>query len=245
HHNFSGTPEQWANCLFKFHKLYQCGAISESTWNMLQVDLNLQDELHALLDEIHTSPTPWHFGDPVDPACSFHVQHKELIKPWDPVTTLVPCQQEELNVASKILKALNSTRGLFDQPAARTIGLSARIHANSLLTTFHTWRQSADANFHPNAPPCLPPTDNDHASTHTLSYINELEASSGRLAPPSRAPPGRALPGGASASETATPWRTATPHQAQEPPSENNGRPPSSSSPPNSGSSSSWSPHPD
>ncbi|KAG6899727.1 hypothetical protein C0993_007457, partial [Termitomyces sp. T159_Od127] len=31
HNDLSGTPEQWANCLLKFHKLYQCGAISEST----------------------------------------------------------------------------------------------------------------------------------------------------------------------------------------------------------------------
>ncbi|KAG6874746.1 hypothetical protein C0993_012426, partial [Termitomyces sp. T159_Od127] len=30
HNDLSGTPEQRANCLLKFHELYQCGAIPES-----------------------------------------------------------------------------------------------------------------------------------------------------------------------------------------------------------------------
>ncbi|KAG6881914.1 hypothetical protein C0993_012494 [Termitomyces sp. T159_Od127] len=102
------------------------------------IDLNLWDKLRALVDEIHTSPTPWRFEDPMNPACSFHMQHKEPIKPQDPVSAPVPHQQEELNAASNILKALNPTGELFDQPAAHTIGLSARPHANSLLSAFCT-----------------------------------------------------------------------------------------------------------
>ncbi|KAG6885310.1 hypothetical protein C0993_003287 [Termitomyces sp. T159_Od127] len=105
HHNLSEILKQWADCLLKFHELYQCRAILESAQNMLQVDINLQDELHALVDKIHTSPNLWRFEDPVDPACSFHVQCEELIKLWDPVPALVAYQQKELNAASNILKA--------------------------------------------------------------------------------------------------------------------------------------------
>ncbi|KAG6864092.1 hypothetical protein C0993_009432, partial [Termitomyces sp. T159_Od127] len=114
HHNLTGT-------LKRFHELYQHGAIFESAQNTLQVDLNLWDELHALVDKIHTSSTPWYFEDPVDPAHSFHVQHKEPTKPQDPVPALVLHQQEELNAASNILRALDPTRELFNQPAAHTI----------------------------------------------------------------------------------------------------------------------------
>ncbi|KAG6876708.1 hypothetical protein C0993_000931 [Termitomyces sp. T159_Od127] len=155
---------------------------------MLQVDPNLWDELHTLVDEIHTSPTLRHFEDPVDPARSFHMQREEPIESWDPVPALVPCQQEELNAASNILKALNSTEGLCDQPATCTIGLSACLCANSLPSAFCTRGQLADTNSHPDAPPHPLPADDDHASTHTLFYINKLEAPSGRLAPPDGAP---------------------------------------------------------
>ncbi|KAG6896483.1 hypothetical protein C0993_008361 [Termitomyces sp. T159_Od127] len=92
HHNLSETPEQWADHLFKFCELYQHGAIPESAWNTLQVDLNLWDKLHTLVDKIHTSSTPQCFKNPMDPACLFYVQCKEPIKPWDPVPTLVLCQ---------------------------------------------------------------------------------------------------------------------------------------------------------
>ncbi|KAG6882665.1 hypothetical protein C0993_009657 [Termitomyces sp. T159_Od127] len=188
HNDLSGTPKQWANHLLEFHELYQCGAISEDAQNTLQVDLHLQDKLCALVDEIHTSPTPWRFEDPVDPARLFHVQHEEPIKLWDPVPAPVPRQQEELNAASNILKALNPTRGLFDQPAACTIGLSMHPHGNSFPSAFCTWRQPADVNPCLDAPPHLPPANNDNASTHILSYINELEASGSGSAPSSGAP---------------------------------------------------------
>ncbi|KAG6875500.1 hypothetical protein C0993_008926 [Termitomyces sp. T159_Od127] len=105
----------------------------------------------------------------MDPAHLFHVQHKEPVKPWDSVPAPVPHQQEKLNAASNILKALNPTGGLFDQPAACTI----------------------DTNSHPDAPPHPLPADPNNTSTHTLSYINELEAPGGGSAPP----------GGASAPE--------------------------------------------
>ncbi|KAG6895419.1 hypothetical protein C0993_009595, partial [Termitomyces sp. T159_Od127] len=187
HNNLFGTPEQWANRLLKFHELYQCKVIPESAQNTLQMDPNLWDELCALVDEIHTSPTSWRFEDPVDPMCSFYVQCEELIKPWDPVSASLPCQQEELNVASNILKALNLTRGLFNQPVAHTIGFSACSHV-SLSSTFRTWGQPADTNSCPDTPSHPLSANNNHASTHTLSYINKLEASSSRLAPPGGAP---------------------------------------------------------
>ncbi|KAG6877434.1 hypothetical protein C0993_007366 [Termitomyces sp. T159_Od127] len=152
YNDLSGTPKQWANRLLKFHELYQRGAISEGARNMLQVDPNLWDELRTLVNEIHTSPTPWRFENPMDPACSFHVQCKEPIKPWNPVPALVFCQQEKLNAVSNILKALNPTRGLFDQPAAHTIGFSAHPHANSLPNAFHTWGQPIDTSSCSDAP---------------------------------------------------------------------------------------------
>ncbi|KAG6884312.1 hypothetical protein C0993_012213 [Termitomyces sp. T159_Od127] len=187
HHDLSGTPEQWADCLLKFHKLYQCRTIPKSAQNTLRVDLNLQDKLCALMDKIHTSLNLRHFEDPVNSVCLFHVQREGLIKLWDHIPALVPRQQEELNAAFNILKALNPTRGLFDQPAAHTIGLSARPCANSLLSAFHTWGQPADTNPHADAPP-PPPTNNENTPTHTPSYINELEAPGSGSAPPSRVP---------------------------------------------------------
>ncbi|KAG6883624.1 hypothetical protein C0993_005083 [Termitomyces sp. T159_Od127] len=162
--------------------------IQQHDKNKLQVDLNLWDELHALVDEIHTSPTPWRFENPVNSMRSFHVQCEELIELQEPVSALVPHQQEELNVASNILKALNLTRGLFNQLAPCTIGLSACSHANSLFSTFCIWEQTADTNLHSDAPPHPLPANNDHASTHTLSYINKLEAPSSGSAPTGGAP---------------------------------------------------------
>ncbi|KAG6883748.1 hypothetical protein C0993_004094 [Termitomyces sp. T159_Od127] len=133
HHNLSETLKQWANHLHKLYKLYQCGAISESAQNILQVDLNLWDKLHALVDVIHTSPHPQCFENPMDPTCSFQMQHEEPIKPQNPVPAPVLCQQEELNVALNISKDLNpTTGGLFDPSTACTIGLLACSHANSL-----------------------------------------------------------------------------------------------------------------
>ncbi|KAG6884703.1 hypothetical protein C0993_008834 [Termitomyces sp. T159_Od127] len=162
---------------------YQHGAIPESAQNMLQVDLNLQDTLCALVDEIHTSSNSQHFKDPVDPACSFHMLCKELIKLWDPIPALVPCQQKELHAASNILKAFNHAGGLFDQPTAHIIGLLAHPHVNSLLNALHTWGQPAEANSGPDAPPSPSLAENNNASTHTLSYINESEALGSRSAP--------------------------------------------------------------
>ncbi|KAG6894947.1 hypothetical protein C0993_010417 [Termitomyces sp. T159_Od127] len=112
---------------------------------------NLQNKLRALVDKVHTSSNLWHFEDLVDPTCSFYVQHKELIELWNPVPAPILHQQEELNVALNILKALNFIEGLFDQPTACTIGLSAHSHANSLPGAFYTWGQPAKANSHPDA----------------------------------------------------------------------------------------------
>ncbi|KAG6875877.1 hypothetical protein C0993_006950 [Termitomyces sp. T159_Od127] len=161
-------------------------AIPESIQNTLQVDPNLQDKLCILMDEIYTSPNLWHFVDTVDPTCSFHMQHKEPIKPRDPVPAPILHQQEELNAASNILKALNLIRGLLNQPAAHTIGLSVCLCAN--FSTFCTWEQPADANLHPDAPSSPLSADNNNTSTHALFYVNGLEAPGGGSATSGRAP---------------------------------------------------------
>ncbi|KAG5733979.1 hypothetical protein E4T56_gene6787 [Termitomyces sp. T112] len=53
------------------------------------------------------------------------------------------CNQEELNAASSILRNLNPMGGLFDQPAAHTLALSAWPRASSVPSAFQTWDQPA------------------------------------------------------------------------------------------------------
>ncbi|KAG5331200.1 hypothetical protein C0989_008310 [Termitomyces sp. Mn162] len=75
----STTPEVWADQLLDFHKHYLQGNLPETTQGTLGIDDNLWNELHALVEEIHTGPNPRPFKDPLDPACSFHVQCEEPI----------------------------------------------------------------------------------------------------------------------------------------------------------------------
>ncbi|KNZ75283.1 hypothetical protein J132_03703 [Termitomyces sp. J132] len=119
----SATPEVWADQLLDFHKHYLQGNLPETMQGTLGIDNNFRNELHTLVEEIYTSPNPRPFEDPLDPARSFH--------------------QEELNAASSILSNLNPMGGLFDQPAAHTLALSACPRANSVPSTFQTWDQPA------------------------------------------------------------------------------------------------------
>ncbi|KAG5348208.1 hypothetical protein C0989_010821 [Termitomyces sp. Mn162] len=75
----SATPEVWADGLLDFHKRYLQGKLPENMQGTLGIDDNLRNKLHALVEEIHTSPNPCPFKDPLDPACSFHVQCKEPV----------------------------------------------------------------------------------------------------------------------------------------------------------------------
>ncbi|KAG5332893.1 hypothetical protein C0989_006444 [Termitomyces sp. Mn162] len=121
----------------------------------LGINDNLQNKLRALVKEIHTSPNPRPFEDPLDPARSFHVQCKEPVGTQNEAPSSIPRQQEELNMASSILRNLNPTGGLFNQPATHTLALSAWPWASSVPSTFQTWDQPA-------APELCNPT-NEHA----------------------------------------------------------------------------------
>ncbi|KAG5348032.1 hypothetical protein C0989_011062, partial [Termitomyces sp. Mn162] len=134
----------------------------------LGLDDNLQNELRALVEEIHTSPNPCPFEDPLDPARSFHVQREEPIRTQNKAPSSVPRQQEELNAASSILRNLNPAGGLFDQPAAHTLALSAWPWASLVPSAFRTWDQPAVPEFRSQRPPLRVDDDN-----RTLSYIDE------------------------------------------------------------------------
>ncbi|KAG5329321.1 hypothetical protein C0989_009840, partial [Termitomyces sp. Mn162] len=157
-----------ADRLLDFHKRYLQGNLPENTQGTLGLDNNLQNELRALVEEIHTSPNLRPFEDPLDPACSFHVQRKEPVGTRNEAPSSVPRQQKELNAASSILRNLNPAGGLFDQPAAHTLALSARPRASSVPSAFRTWDQPAVPKLRSQRPP-LHVDDNNR----TLSYIDE------------------------------------------------------------------------
>ncbi|KNZ76406.1 hypothetical protein J132_10516 [Termitomyces sp. J132] len=77
--NASATPEVWADQLLDFHKCYLQGNLPENTQGTLGINNNLRNKLHALVKEIHTSPNPRPFEDPLDPTRSFHVQREEPV----------------------------------------------------------------------------------------------------------------------------------------------------------------------
>ncbi|KAG5349509.1 hypothetical protein C0989_003356 [Termitomyces sp. Mn162] len=135
----SATLEVWADQLLDFHNCYLQGNLPETMQGILGIDNNLRNELCTLVEEIHTSPNPRPFKDPLDPAHSFHVQCKEPVRTQSKAPPSIPRQQEELNMASSILRNLNPVGGLFDQPAAHTLALSARSWANSVPSAFRTW----------------------------------------------------------------------------------------------------------
>ncbi|KAG5349687.1 hypothetical protein C0989_002366 [Termitomyces sp. Mn162] len=134
----SATSEVWVDRLLDFHECYLQGNLLETMQGTLGIDDNLWNELHALVKEIHTSPNPCPFKDPLDPTCSFHVQHEEPIGTQSKALPSIPRQQEELNTASSILRNLNPVGGLFDQPATHTLALSTHPQANSIPSAFQT-----------------------------------------------------------------------------------------------------------
>ncbi|KNZ82264.1 hypothetical protein J132_03778 [Termitomyces sp. J132] len=144
----SATPEVWADRLLDFYKHYLQGNLPENTQGTLGIDNNLQNELRTLVEEIHTSPNPCSFKDPLDPTRSFHMQCKEPIGTRSEAPSSVPHQQKELNVASSILRNLNPAGGLFDQPAAHTLALSAQPRASSVPSAFQTWDQPTTPKLH-------------------------------------------------------------------------------------------------
>ncbi|KAG5734134.1 hypothetical protein E4T56_gene1389 [Termitomyces sp. T112] len=138
-------------------------------------------ELHALVEEIHTSPNPRPFEDPLDSARSFHVQHEEPIGTQSEAPSSISCQQEELNAASSILRNLNPVGGLFDQPAAHTLALSTRPQASSVPSAFQTWDQPATPELRSQRPPLRVNNDNQ-----TLFYIDEPGNPADKHAPHNR-----------------------------------------------------------
>ncbi|KAG5334261.1 hypothetical protein C0989_003631 [Termitomyces sp. Mn162] len=155
---------------------------------ILDINANLQNKLCTWVKEIHTSLNSRPFEDPLDPFHSFHVQCEELIGTRSKALPPIPCQQEELNVASSILKNLNLMEGLFNQPAAHTLALSACPQANSIPSAFHTWDQPTTPKPHMQWPsPCI----ND--DNWTLSYINELGNPINKPAPYNDPPQDRPL----------------------------------------------------
>ncbi|KNZ76763.1 hypothetical protein J132_08836 [Termitomyces sp. J132] len=179
----SVTPEVWVDQLLDFHECYLQGNLPETMQGTLGIDNNLWNKLCALVEEIHTSPNPRPFEDPLDPARSFHVQCGEPVGTLSEALPSVPHQQEELNAASNILKNLNPTRGLFDQPATHTLALSACPQANSIPSAFRTWDQPTVSEPRPQWPP--PHIDDDN---WTLSYIDEPGNPADEHAPCNRPP---------------------------------------------------------
>ncbi|KAG5720949.1 hypothetical protein E4T56_gene873 [Termitomyces sp. T112] len=133
--------EVWADWLLNFYECYLQGNLPKTTQGTLEIDINLQNKLCALIKEIYTSLKPHPFKDPLDPSCSFYVQCKEPVEMQSKAPPPIPCQQEELNVASSILRNLNPMGGLFDQLTTHTLALSTCPWANSVLSAFHTWDQ--------------------------------------------------------------------------------------------------------
>ncbi|KAG5334270.1 hypothetical protein C0989_003591 [Termitomyces sp. Mn162] len=166
--NTSTTLEVWADQLLDFYKCYLQGNLLETMQGTLSIDANLQNKLHALVNEIHTSPNPCPFKDPLDPSCSFHVQCKEPMGTCSEAPPPTSHQQEELNVASSILRNLNLAGGLFDQPTAHTLALSTHLQANSIPSAFYTWDQPTTPEPHMQWPPLHINNDN-----WTLSYIDK------------------------------------------------------------------------
>ncbi|KAG6895181.1 hypothetical protein C0992_002748 [Termitomyces sp. T32_za158] len=131
----------------------------------------MRNELHSLVGKIHVSPNPGAFKDSMDPARSLHVQRGVPFYPGNTARILRQCNQEEQNTASATLHALNPNGGLFKQPAARTIGLSAHQRANSVSSAVQTWGQAVRKNPGAVLPPQLP-CDEDARSDDTLCYVN-------------------------------------------------------------------------
>lgn len=142
HDDFEGTPEDWAHCLVKFGERLAQGELLEATMVKYKRNMILCKELQQLLEEVHMSPSPQPLNDSMDPSRSIHIQR---VPSESTANSMAPTQEdrqeEERQSTSAILWCLNLTDGLFDQPAAQMVGLSACCRANSVPRTFETWGQ--------------------------------------------------------------------------------------------------------
>ncbi|KAG6870761.1 hypothetical protein C0992_012519, partial [Termitomyces sp. T32_za158] len=165
-----GAPEDWAHRLLDLNDQGIAGQLPEAVCEDLQQNAFKRNKLCYLVDEIHTSPNPGTFTSPIDLTRSFHVQRGA---PFDPDNARLPERrnQVELNAASTTLRTLNPNGGLFEQPAARTIGLSARQRANSVPSAFRTWGQTIRKKITA-VPPPRPQRDDDARSDGTLCYVD-------------------------------------------------------------------------
>ncbi|KAG6879972.1 hypothetical protein C0992_008906 [Termitomyces sp. T32_za158] len=128
----------------------------------------MRNELQSLVDKIHVLPNPRTFEDSTDLARSLHVQQGAPFYPGDATRIQGQHNQEEQNAPSTTLCALNPNEGLFEQPAAHTIGLSAHQRANSVPSAVRTWGQAVHENTGATPPPC----DKDACSDDTLCYVD-------------------------------------------------------------------------
>ncbi|KAG6875726.1 hypothetical protein C0992_002682 [Termitomyces sp. T32_za158] len=166
-----GASKDWAYHLLDFNNQGVMEQLSEAICKDLQQNAFKCNKLCYFVDEIHTSPNPGTFTNPTDPARSFHIQRGASFNPNDAARIPEWQNQEELNAASPTLCALNPNRGLFKQPAARTIGFSAHQWANMVLSTFRTWGQTVRKKTTA-APPPGPQHNNDARSDGTLCYMD-------------------------------------------------------------------------
>ncbi|KAG6875471.1 hypothetical protein C0992_003729 [Termitomyces sp. T32_za158] len=124
--------EDWAHHLLDFNDQGATERLPESVHEDLRQNAFMCNKLHSLIDKIHVSPNPGVFEDPMDPARSFHVQRGAPFYLGDAARIPGQRNQEEQNAASGTLCTLNPNGSLFEQLAARTIGLSTRQRANSV-----------------------------------------------------------------------------------------------------------------
>ncbi|KAG6894469.1 hypothetical protein C0992_005987 [Termitomyces sp. T32_za158] len=140
------NAEECANQVLDIHGHFTQGFLPPQVSNLLHDDPALCEELARLVEDIHVSLSPGQFKDPADPAYSFHVQHNleatGELRHEDPIQGAEQQHIYNLNAASALLQELNPLGGLFDQPAARVVGLSVRPRANSVpsASAFRTWR---------------------------------------------------------------------------------------------------------
>ncbi|KNZ79072.1 hypothetical protein J132_04772 [Termitomyces sp. J132] len=93
--NTSATLEVWADQLLDFHERYLQGNLLETMQGTLGIDNNLQNKLRVLVEEIHTSPNPRLFKDPLDPTHSFHANSvPSTFQTWDQPAVSKPRSQQ-------------------------------------------------------------------------------------------------------------------------------------------------------
>ncbi|KAG5331191.1 hypothetical protein C0989_008351, partial [Termitomyces sp. Mn162] len=135
----SMTPEVWADRLLDFHECYLQGNLLETMQGTLGIDDNLRNELHTLVEEIHTSPNPHPFEDPLDPAHSFHVQCGEPSIAFDHYTALLQFDPNNPVLSNWLafIQEFSSKFGVFDTIAEAEENLfNLRMCNNEHFMTF-------------------------------------------------------------------------------------------------------------